>query len=70
MKTVNQSKSAQYILLYLQAEVHRVEKENTTRSTTESVSNASGGKVDIPRYFTFRKICICVVIDITFCYKE
>ena len=44
MKTVNQSKSAQYTLLYLQVEVHRVEKENTTRSTTESVSHASGGK--------------------------
>ena len=44
MKTVNQSKSAQYPLLYLQVEVHRVEKENTTRSTTESVSHASGGK--------------------------
>ena len=44
MKTVNQSKSAQYTLLYLQAEVHRVEKENTTRSTTESVSHASRGK--------------------------
>ena len=59
MKTVNQSKSAQYTLLYLQVDVHRVEKENTTRSTT-----------DIPRYFPFRKICICVVIDITFSYKE
>ena len=44
MKTVNQSKSAQYPLLYLQVEVHRVEKENRTRSTTESVSHASGGK--------------------------
>ena len=44
MKTVNQSKSAQYTLLYLQVDVHRVEKENTTRSTTESVSYASGGK--------------------------
>ena len=44
MKTVNQSKNTQYTLLYLQVEVHRVEKENTTRSTTESVSHASGGK--------------------------
>ena len=44
MKTVNQSKSAQYTLLYLQVDVHRVEKENTTRSTTESVAHASGGK--------------------------
>ena len=62
MKTVNQSKSAQYTLLYLQVEVHRVEKENTTRSTTESVYNASGGKSRHTQYFTFRKICICVVI--------
>ena len=44
MKTVNQSKSTQYTLLYLQVDVHRVEKENKTRSTTESVSHASGGK--------------------------
>ena len=44
MKTVNQSENAQYTLLYLQVEVHRVEKENTTRSTTESVSHASRGK--------------------------
>ena len=44
MKTVNQSKSTQYTLLYLQVDVHRVEKENTTTSTSESVSHASGGK--------------------------
>ena len=44
MKTVNQSKNAQYTLLYLQVDVHRVEKENTTRSTSESVSHSSGEK--------------------------
>ena len=44
MKTVSQSKNAQYTLLYLQVEVHRVEKEKTIRSTTEEVSDASGGK--------------------------
>ena len=44
MKTVNQSKSAQYTLLYLHVQVHRVEKENTSRSTTESVSHPSRGK--------------------------
>ena len=44
MKTVNESKSTQYTLLYLQVEVHRVEKEITTRNTTESVSHTNGGK--------------------------
>ena len=38
MKTVNQSKSAQYTLLYLQVDVHRVEKENTTTSNPKQKS--------------------------------
>ena len=48
-------KSPQYTLLYLQVQVHRAEKENTTKSTTESMSHGSGGKSQHTQVLYFSK---------------